>query len=544
MEIKSLHKRVPGRKLRVAAYGRISNDKESLEPSLQEQISYYVGEIILNPNWEFAGMFYDNGISGTSIKERTGFIQMIDYAKAGMIDIILVKSISRFARNVVDLLEVKRELAGLGIEIYFEQQNISSLDPSCDFALTLYAQIAESEALSVSKNVKWRVDKNMREGKYYLPVNQMLGYRYNDEGKIVIYEDEAKWIRECFKRYAHGEGTTSLANWLNDSGIKTSAGNAWTAKKIRNLLRNEKYVGDVLFQKRYVENPLDHKTIYNHGQRDQYLLKNAHPKIIDRVTFDKVQKKLSDKANKFKIKSYEANNFESMDLTRTAYSSFIKCPYCGSYYQSRVNHYNGKATRFMVCASNRNKKRCDSEAYKVEELNKILVKLISSIKSDIPSFKKLLLESFRLADEDAIRTKIDELTTEISQWSYKYRNNCNSESKFMRIASEGYLEKAINLANKKNELVMRLASTFNNDRKVKHYLKVLDELPIDESLIEESNFKDFFSNCVIVNQDLIYFSIGRPLSYISTDPKLFYESEHEYIIRKTTFKTKYGIVFN
>lgn len=339
MEFETLHKRIPGQKLKVAAYGRISTDKESSEPSLQEQISFYVEAIIENPNWEFAGMFYDDGISGTSIEKRPGFNKMIEYARAGLIDIILVKSISRFARNVVELLTIKRELASKGIEIYFEQQKISSLNPSCDFALTLYAQIAESEALSVSKNVKWRVDKNMREGRYYLPVNQMLGYRYDDEGNIVIYEDEAKWIREIYKRYASGEGTTSISEWLNSSGIKTASGTEWNPKKIRNVLKNEKYVGDVLFQKTYVDDPLSHKFVHNHGQRDQFLVKNAHPKIIDRVTWDKVQKRINALAKQYNIKTYDDGTFTEDTFHRIAYTQFIKCPYCGSYYQHKINHY-------------------------------------------------------------------------------------------------------------------------------------------------------------------------------------------------------------
>ncbi len=283
-------------KRKVCACARVSTDLEDQKNSYQAQLAEYSTRIKNNPDWEFAGVFYDDGISGTTIEYRTRFKNMIKYAKTGMIDIILVKSVSRFARNVIDLISIKRELAGYGVEIYFEQQQLSSIDPSCDFALTLYAHIAESEIISMSKNVKWRVDKNMREYRYYLLVNQMLGYRYDEDGEIIIFKDEAKWIREIFYKYASGEGCTSIDNWLNANGIKTGVGAVWNDSKVRGILRNEKYVGDVLFQKSYIENPLTHKKINNSGQRDQYLLQNAHPNIIDRNTWNLVQQMLTERA--------------------------------------------------------------------------------------------------------------------------------------------------------------------------------------------------------------------------------------------------------
>lgn len=543
MEFKTLHKRIPGRKLKVAAYARISNEER--ESSLKEQISYYVSGIIENPNWEFAGVFYDDGISGTTVDYRNGFKNMIKYAKAGMIDIILVKSVSRFARNVIDLISIKRELTSYGVEIYFEQQQLSSIDPSCDFALTLYAHIAESEIISMSKNVKWRVDRNMREGRYYLPVNQMLGYRYDEDGEITIFEDEAKWIREIFYRYASGEGCTSIANWLNANDVKTGVGSIWNDTKVRHILRNEKYVGDVLFQKSYIDNPLTHKKIYNSGQRDQYLLQNAHPKIIDRKTWDLVQVMLTEKAKKYRIKSYELDNIIESPTKATPYAAFIRCPYCGHYYQSKVNHYKGKPTRFVMCASNKDVKTCQSEAYKVEELNKIIAKLITTLKKDIPGFKKLLISFFKSNDELSIKNEIDELTHNINSLSQKYRYNVNSEDTFLRMTAAEYLSKAIDESIKKNALVMRLVEIENPEDKASVIIKLLNDSVTEPDLIENSNFKELFSNCVIINQKLIYFVIGKPLDdNIPKSPTLLYNSEHEYVVRKTTFKTKYGIIIN
>lgn len=373
----------------------------------------------------------------------------------------------------------------------------------------------------------------------------MLGYRYDEDGEITIFEDEAKWIREIFYRYASGEGCTSIANWLNANNVKTGVGSIWNDTKVRHILRNEKYVGDVLFQKSYIDNPLTHKKIYNSGQRDQYLLQNAHPKIIDRKTWDLVQVMLTEKAKKYRIKSYELDNIIESPTKATPYAAFIRCPYCGRYYQSKVNHYKGKPTRFVMCASNKDVKTCQSEAYKVEELNKIIAKLITTLKKDIPGFKKLLISFFKSNDELSIKNEIDELTNNINSLSQKYRYNVNSEDTFLRMTAAEYLSKAIDESIKKNALVMRLVEIENPEDKASAIIKLLNDSVTDPNLIENSNFKELFSNCVIVHQKLIYFVIGKPLDdNIPKSPTLLYNSEHEYVVRKTTFKTKYGIIIN
>ena len=234
--------------------------------------------------------YYDDGISGTTTTQRKGFTAMIENAKAGLIDIILVKSVSRFARNIIDLLTEVRELRKLGVEIYFESQEMSSLDMKSDMMITMYAEYAEEEAISVSENVKWRVEKNKRDGIYHLPVNQMLGYRYDENGDIYIYEEEAKIIRLIYDMYAKGEGSSNIAKFLTNKKYKNRKGDTmWYANSVRNILRNEKYVGDYLFTKSYVESPLTHKKMLNYGDKEQMLVSNGHPAIVDRDLWDKVQ---------------------------------------------------------------------------------------------------------------------------------------------------------------------------------------------------------------------------------------------------------------
>lgn len=269
MKIKSLHKITTGTNLKVCAYARISSDKEELETSLNEQVAYYTSVILENPEWDFSGIYADNGISGTSIYERKQFVKMLEDARNGLINIILVKSISRFARNLLDLLEVVRELRLLGIEIYFEQQNISSLDVKCDQMITLYADFAEDEAKSMSLNVKWRYEKNRRDGIYHIPTGSMKGYRYNDKGEIEIIEEDAKFIRTAFDMYLANYSVQQICDYFKANGFKTVTGkDEWGPGSVRLILQNEKYVGDCLMMKEYHESYKDHKRHLNHGERE------------------------------------------------------------------------------------------------------------------------------------------------------------------------------------------------------------------------------------------------------------------------------------
>ncbi|HQD92548.1 MAG TPA: hypothetical protein PK924_04670 [Bacilli bacterium] len=198
-----------------------------------------------------------------------------------------------------------------------------------------------------------------------------------------------------------------------------------------------------------------------------------------------------------------------------------------------------------MCASNKDVKRCQSEAYKVEELNKIIAKLIAALKKDIPGFKKILISNFKSIDELSLKNEIDELTNNINSLSQKYRYNVNSEDSFLRLTANEYLSKAINESIKKNARVMRLVEIENLEDKASNLIKVLNDSVTEPDQIENSNFKELFSNCVIVNQELIYFVIGKPLDgNIPKSPTLLYQSIHEYIIRKTKFKTRYGIIIN
>lgn len=280
-------------KKRVAAYARVSTLHEEQESSFDAQVEYYTKYIQSNPNWEFVGIYADNGISGTSTKRREGFNLMVEDAKAGKMDMILTKSISRFARNTVDTLKAVRELRIIGCEVVFEKENLSSFSPQGDTILTIMANLAEEESRSLSESVKWGKRRRMQAGKTYIPYHLFLGYRKGADGKPEIVPEEAEIVREIFQMSLNGASAREIAKELTERGIPSPGKcKKWHPSSISKMLRNEKYKGDALCQKVYTVDFLTKKRKKNEGELRQYYIKNSHPAIIDEETFDKVQKEL------------------------------------------------------------------------------------------------------------------------------------------------------------------------------------------------------------------------------------------------------------
>lgn len=540
-DIKLLHKITPGIRLKVAAYARISNDKEELETSLDEQIKHYADFIIANPNWEFIGIYYDDGISGTTISKRHGFNKMLELARNKMIDVILVKSVSRFSRNVVNLLEIVQELRKIGVEMFFEQQNVSSINLASDQMITIYAEFAEAEAVSTSNNVKWRVDKNMREGRYYIPVNQMLGYYYDEDGKLQIKEGEAYIIKTIYRLYLSGLGCAKIANYLKERKIPNKHGYNWSPNGIRGILRNEKYVGDCLLQKTYIEDPLTHKSIRNLGEKDQYLIENGHPAIIDRDSWNEVQEMIDEGAIKYKVRRKTANDGNPTNIL-SAYANWVICPYCGSNFHHKINHYNGKpANRFLICASNMADKICEADNYPVDQLNAILAKITGQLKANKTDLKDFLLSKFTSTSQE----KMETLNLRIEDTEKQYRKLYKSDDVLEFNMAFQYKEQLKSLLKEKNKVLHQLVELQEPEKIIDDILIKLDFLPTDPKAIEHSNFKDIFKHCVITDKGFIYFVIGNEvMTNVPKKPMLYFEGTHSYFVRHTEYKTKYVIYIN
>lgn len=278
------------RRKRVAAYARVSMETDRLIHSLSAQISYYSKVIQANPAWEYAGVYADRGISGTGISNREEFKRLLADCEAGSVDIILTKSISRFARNTVDLLETVRHLKDLGIEVRFEKEHINSLSEDGEIMLTLLASFAQEESRSISENARWAIKKQFEKGK---PKNGIIyGYR-SMNGQLEIQPEEAEVVRMIFNWYLNGDSCYIIACKLNAEGIKSYYGKDWQSGVICGILRQEKYTGNSLMQKHFVENCITHKEKRNRGELPMYYAENTHKSIISQEIFDKVQQEMA-----------------------------------------------------------------------------------------------------------------------------------------------------------------------------------------------------------------------------------------------------------
>lgn len=278
-------------KLRVAAYCRISTNHEEQESSLETQISYYGKLIAGHEDWELVKI-YAKRASGTQLKKRPEFMQMIKACKQGKIDLILTKSISRFGRNMLDTLRTLYELFNLGVKIYFEKENLNNFDREMRTMMGIYAGFAQEESKNMSDNIKWGIRGRMREGKVCLNCTRFLGYDKDENGRLVVVESEAVIVRIIFELYLKGFGVRRIKKFLEENGIKTVTGkDVWSTSTIDRILSNEKYVGDVLMQKSFTEDFLTGKRSKNEGELSMYFIENDHEAIIEREIFEAVQKR-------------------------------------------------------------------------------------------------------------------------------------------------------------------------------------------------------------------------------------------------------------
>lgn len=310
----------------------VSTDQDEQQNSYQVQISYYTDYINRNPEWCMAGIFADEGISGTQTKNRTQFGRMIRKCRQGKIDLVLCKSISRFARNTVDCLRYIRELKSLGIGVIFEKENIDTLNMTSEFIISLYGSFAQAESESISKNVTWGIEKQFREGKVRYNMSTVLGYRMGDDGKPYIVE-EAETVREIFKMYLDGMTLNTIAEILTAKGAKRRCGSSqWQKNNIRVILKNEKYVGDAILQKTYTKDCITHKRLINYGDRTKYLIHDCHAPIVDRDTYNRVQQEIA-RRNSVQQKSTKTKTEQGKYSGLYALSEIMVCGECGSQYR-------------------------------------------------------------------------------------------------------------------------------------------------------------------------------------------------------------------
>ncbi|MGN0270745.1 MAG: recombinase family protein [Candidatus Weimeria sp.] len=306
----------PPRK-KVAAYARVSS--KSIEHSLSTQISYYSEYIQSHPDWEYAGVYADDGISGTSTKNREKFNKMIDACRAGKIDLVLTKSISRFARNTVDTLKAVRELKALGVEVYFEKERISSLSGDGELMLSIMASFAQEESYSISNNYKWAIRKGYEQGRPHV-TRRVLGYKWKEDHYEIVPE-EAAVVRYVFEEYLAGSSLGKITKELREQGIKNHTGELINEKTLFDTIRNEIYTGCLILQKKYAPDGRPRKSVRNKGQLPKYRIDGAHEAIISDVLFNRVQDAIEARRG----------NTRNQFIHPTIYSGRVICGLCGAH---------------------------------------------------------------------------------------------------------------------------------------------------------------------------------------------------------------------
>ncbi len=359
------------KKTRVAAYCRVSTDQDEQLNSFENQVDYYTKYITGRPDYQMIDIYADEGISGTNTKKREGFNRMIADCEAGKIDLVITKSISRFARNTQDCLFYSRKLKSLGVGIIFEKENISTMDASGELLFTILSSLAQEESRNISENCKWGIRHNFQKGIVRMNTKGFMGYDADKDGNLVINQDQAKIVRRIFREYEEGWTPNEIARHLNADKVKSVKGTGtWWGPTIRGMLTNEKYQGDARLQKTYTTDYLTKKRAKNNGQIEQYYVENSHEAIIPKTEWEAVQQEIKRRADY--CEEVGLANFGTASVD-SAFSSRVVCGRCGKAYGRKC--WSNRQQHFWVCKNKWKESggTCQGENVKEEALQKAFV---------------------------------------------------------------------------------------------------------------------------------------------------------------------------
>lgn len=413
--------------LRVAAYCRVSTEEEEQQSSFEIQVEYYTNKINSHDNWKLVGIFADDGISGVHVKKRTQFLEMIELCKKKKIDLILTKSISRFARNTLECIQYVRMLKSLDIPVIFEKEGINTADMTSEMILTCLSSFAQAESESISLNVARGKRMGYKQGKFSFRYTNFLGYRKGTDGQPEIVPKEADAIRMMFQNYLNGDSLSKIKETLESKGFPTATGKKeWTTQAILRILQNEKYMGDVLLQKTFTANFLEGKPQKNNGELPQYYIENNHPAIVTREMFHQVQEEIARRKSKRPVTQKHSKTNRGKFTSQYALSERLVCGNCGCYYRRVTWNIHGRKQIVWRCISRLEfgKKFCkDSPSIPEDALHKAIVAglnaLLNSHQEEVTSCLQNTLVNCAVtetgADPIVIQNKIAEMNREFDR---------------------------------------------------------------------------------------------------------------------------------
>ncbi|WP_342416697.1 recombinase family protein [Paenibacillus sp. FSL R10-2782] len=478
-------------KKKVAAYCRVSTDSEEQKESYTNQVNHYTQYIQNNLEWEMADIYADEGITGTTTKNRTQFNRMIQDARNGKLDLILVKSISRFARNTLDLLKYVRELKSLGVAVFFERENINTLDTTGEVLLTILSSLAQDESRNISENSRWGILRGFQNGKVFCNTTRFLGYDKDEQGELVINESEAEIVRRIYEEYLDGKSYQVIARGLMRDHIKTvTGGDTWWDSSITLILTNEKYYGALLQQKTVTVDFLTHKRIRNKGQEQQYLIEDNHEPIVSKELFEAVQK---EKERRAKLKGSvmgESKRYSS----KYALSSKVYCGCCGAIFKRRTWNSNNPSKKVVwQCKTyvNKGKVACDAKSVDEPILHSAFVRLFNRMYKNKKGFMKTLkaniesVLSSRVGQEPLldIEGQMQQLKSDLKELvNLKLRNQMDETV---------YAEETNRLSSELNELrqqKLTLEQEHEQQAKIKERVdEIIQVLSTQQDILEQFN---------------------------------------------------------
>jgi site-specific DNA recombinase len=510
----ALQERNRRKTLRVAAYCRVSTDQEEQQSSYQAQINYYTAKINENKDWTLAGIFADEGITGTSAKKRTEFLKLMKLCEKGKIDMVLTKSISRFSRNTLDCLGYIRKLKEKGIPIIFEKEGINTMQMASEMTISLLGSFAQAESESISKNVTWGMRQSFKNGKVHFHYANFLGYEKGEDGEPKIVPEEAVIVKRIFRSYLAGYSISKIKVELEIEGITSSTGKeVWSTNAIRYMLSNEKYIGDALLQKTYVTDFLTKKSKKNQGEIPQYYVTGNHEGIISKELFNRVQEEIARRASKRKVSQKATKTEHSKYSSKYVLSELLLCGDCGTQYRRVTWARNGKKKIVWRCINRLEygTKYCkESPAMEEYILQDAIMKAICQFVEDKDELIDTLKHSLRVAlnaeddgiDTAAITARIEELDSvmmDLVELSSKSSASADYfDTKYEEISNERK-----QLQDKLKDHAQRQTITENNNSRMKELFEILEQADFNLEEYDEPLVKQLISKVTVLSAEKI-----------------------------------------
>ena len=434
------------KKLQVAAYCRVSTDSDAQLESLETQKTHYKNYINSRDDWEFAGLYFDEGITGTKADKRPKLMRLIEDCKAKKVDFVITKSISRFSRNTTDCLDIIRTLLNLNIPVYFEKENINTGSMESELFLSILSGVAEGESTSISENNKWGIKKRFENGTYklgYVP----YGYRW-ENGEIIVEQEQAVIVKRIFSELLAGKGTDAITKSLNDENVPTKKGGRWTSTSIRGILANEKYTGDCIFQKTYTDSSFNrHK---NDGHLDQYYVPDHHEAIVSHEDFDAAATLIEQRANEKGIQR-GSDKYQQ----RYAFSGKIICDECGDTFRRRIHSSTYGKYHAWVCNTHlADTSKCSMLYLRDDDIKLAFATMINKLIYCHKLVLKPYLESLQVNTSDEALLRIQQLETLLEQ-------NAEQRETLHKLMAQGYIDQI--LFTQENNALLTQANEFRSD---------------------------------------------------------------------------------